>query len=494
VNSERPPLFAIAATSGPPVAILGVPFDNVTTRQTIAIIEEMIASRRPHYLATANVDFTVQALHDPELQRILLDAHLVVCDGMPLVWASRWLGNPLPERVAGSDLAPLLLRVAAEKGYRVFFLGAEQAVAETAIAKIRETHPGIQIAGQYSPPFSPLLEMDHDGICARIREANADLLFVSFGCPKQEKWIAMNYRKLGTPVSIGVGATIDFIAGHMKRAPRWMQATGLEWIYRLLQEPKRLMRRYFVDLWVFGRAILVQLWQLRTRDSGDISSEGAQSIATSRSASDAIHLVLSGIIDAATARSHQDEWLSLASAATNGLLVDCSGVQTFDSSGAGLLIRLQKNCRAAGHPMVLLAPSHNVLKALTLMRLTPVFDIAANDGDGRAILAKRFSETHTPVIGGTSPGETSWHGEVTAANVDTLWESVSDQVAKLGAGTKLRIDISAVRFVDSTGVGMMIRLKKLAHIQGADVVFCRPVGPVLAVIRLLKLEAYLLES
>src|SRR3954468_5528509 len=134
-----------------PVAILGVPFDSVTTAETIEIISRMIESGEPHYLATANVDFLVQASKDVELRRILFDAHLVLCDGTPLVWASRLLGNGLPERVAGSDLVPLLLKVAAEKGYRVYFLGAEPEVCAQAVAKLRADLPGLQIVGHDSP-------------------------------------------------------------------------------------------------------------------------------------------------------------------------------------------------------------------------------------------------------------------------------------------------------------------------------------------------------
>src|SRR5579864_6971977 len=159
----------------PPIAILGVPFDNVTKAEAVSLVEGMIASGRPHYLVTPNVDFLVQARRDVELRRILFEAHLVLCDGTPLVWASRLLGNPLPERVAGSDIVPLLLRVAAERGYRPFFLGATNEVAEIAIAKLKTSHPALKIAGHYSPPISKLLDMDHVEITKRIREAQPDL-------------------------------------------------------------------------------------------------------------------------------------------------------------------------------------------------------------------------------------------------------------------------------------------------------------------------------
>src|SRR3954467_8625386 len=248
-----------------PIAILGVPFDNISGTETIRMIEQMVLSRRPHYLATANVDFLVQAAHDVELRRILFDAHLVLCDGTPLVWASRLLGNPLPERVAGSDVVPLLLELAAEKGFRPFFLGASQESLEKAVAKVRQKYPKLKLAGYYSPPYNTLLEMDHEEIRTRILRAQPDLLFVGFGCPKQEKWINMHYRSLGVPVSVGIGGTIDFLAGKLARAPLWMQKSGTEWIFRLAQEPKRLLRRYCKDLWHFSGAILAQFWHLRFR-------------------------------------------------------------------------------------------------------------------------------------------------------------------------------------------------------------------------------------
>src|ERR1051325_9537339 len=135
----------------PPIAILGVPFDHIPTPETIERIEPMVASREPHYLVTANVDFLVQAQEDVELRRILFDAHLVLCGGTPLVWASRLLGNPLLERVAGADLVPLLLRVAAERRYRIFFLGATPESAEKAVENLKQLHPKLPIAGHYSP-------------------------------------------------------------------------------------------------------------------------------------------------------------------------------------------------------------------------------------------------------------------------------------------------------------------------------------------------------
>jgi N-acetylglucosaminyldiphosphoundecaprenol N-acetyl-beta-D-mannosaminyltransferase len=322
----------------PPIAILGVPFDNVTTADAVAAIERMVASRRPHYLVTANVDFLTQAQGDGELRRILTNAHLVLCDGAPVVWASRLLGNRLPERVAGADLVPKLLAVAAQKKYRVFFLGATPESAEQAVARLRSQHPSLVIAGHYSPPFKSLLEMDHEDIKRRIREARPDMLFVAFGCPKAEKWIAMHYRELGVPMSAGVGATIDFLAGRVKRAPRWIQQAGMEWMFRLAQEPRRLWRRYARDFWVFGWRIFAQ-WAALSRGTAD------------------------GL---AKAIEH----------AGRRCILDLSGIHLIDSSGIGLLQVLQKKLQAEGRQLVLAAPSRGVQRALAALRLENDFVIA----------------------------------------------------------------------------------------------------------------------
>src|ERR1051326_4328647 len=150
------------SNSRPPVAILGVRFDNVTIAETLEAIERMIATRQPHYAVTANVDFVVQAQHDVELRRIFFDAHLVLCDGTPLVWASRLLGNPLCERVAGGEVVPLLIGMAEERGHRLFLLGATPESSRQAVDRLREKHPKLLICGNYSPPFNKLLDMDHE--------------------------------------------------------------------------------------------------------------------------------------------------------------------------------------------------------------------------------------------------------------------------------------------------------------------------------------------
>lgn len=241
--------------------LLGVRFARLTLAGAVDAIGALMAEGRPRQVVTANVDFLVQAQGDAELRGILRDADLVLCDGMPLVWASRLRGQPLPGRVAGADLVPALLRRAEERGQRVFLLGAGPGVAAAAAARIRARHPRLRDLGHASPPAGTLEELGAPGLLARIRAARPDLLLVAFGCPKQEKWIARHRESLGVPVSIGVGATLDFLAGRVRRAPAWVGRCGLEWCFRLAQEPRRLAGRYARDLVQFPVLLAGDTWR-----------------------------------------------------------------------------------------------------------------------------------------------------------------------------------------------------------------------------------------
>ena len=477
-----------------PIAILGVPFDNITIQETLRIVDGMIASRRPHYLATANVDFLVQALHDVELRRILFDAHLVLCDGTPLVWASKLLGNPLPERVAGSDMVPLLLGVAAEKGYRPFFLGSSPDTLETAVARVKEKYPKLELAGYYSPPFNKLLEMDHEAIRDRIIESHPDLLFVGFGCPKQEKWINMHYRSLGVPVAVGVGGTFDFLAGKLARAPRWMQKSGTEWIFRLVQEPKRLFARYAKDFWFFSRAIAAQYWRLRS----EAPKGPLEIIAPSRPAPNTPFktIQLPARLDFEAVHQMRLE-LETSLTPNEPAILDLSKVEFIDSTGIGLLIRLHKRARGLGQPLVLAELSQSIRRALELMRLEAFFIIVPDVGSAGNYLREtgQYAAVQLKSIPSSPLPALVWQGELTAANAQEFWISTMDHLAARSLVQKtLTIDLSKLRFIDSTGLGVMIRARKYAARQGIELQFSGVQPDVLSVIRLSRLEEYLLSK
>lgn len=472
--------------------MLGVPFDKVTMPDTLRIIGEMITSGKPHYLATANVDFAVQALRDVELQRILAEADLVLCDGMPLVWASRFLGNPLPERVTGSDLVPLLLAEAEQRGWKVFFLGGAQASLERAVANTRQQHPKLQLVGAYSPPFTPLVDMDHDDVIRRLQSAKPDIVLVAFGCPKQEKWIRMHFLQSGVPVCIGVGATIDFLGGTVRRAPRWMQKTGTEWIYRLAQEPKRLFKRYAVDLVVFGRAIVSQWWQLRGSQGSKSSSDAVGIDQAQHGNSEVIRF--GSRIDAATVQKHQD-LVGILKRQGGNIIADVTQVQFIDSTGLGFLLRLLKMMRSEQRQLVLVAPTQYVQRALEMMRLTSMFTIAADVPAALALIQEREGERHVGVELDLSGrvGPLVWTGEVIAANVEAVWNMTQYYLEmRTGTGTEVVIRLDGVRFINSTGVRLMVKVRKHAVKLGLSVRFADPTPPVLNVLRIVRLDTLLL--
>jgi N-acetylglucosaminyldiphosphoundecaprenol N-acetyl-beta-D-mannosaminyltransferase len=499
LSSSSNPGF-VSAPFNPPIAMLGVPFDNVSVADTVAAIEKMVASRRPHYLVTANVDFLVQAQTDVELHRILLDAHLVVCDGTPLLWASRLLGNPLPERVAGADLVPLLIRVAEQRKYRLFFLGATPESSQAAVNNLRRHHKDLIIAGHYSPPFGKLLEMDHEEIKRRIEDAHPDLLFVSFGCPKQEKWIAMHYRSLGVPVAAGVGATIDFLAGHVRRAPQWMQRTGTEWIFRLAQEPRRLFGRYSKDLWVFGHCILGQWWKLQRRARRPIHNEvswEARLLSLSDKENAFQIRTLPPRFDLEAARNGA---LPIEDILKDGrpCLLQMDQVEFIDSTGIGMLIQLQKQLRSNGYELILLCPSDVVESSLKLLRLDRFFAKATGLAAAKQLLQNQALEASAAVASdsGTAARILRWQGEITAVNAPKVWADCQSHLkdAAEASQPEVVIDLSAVRFIDSSGLGVMVQIKKLAQRHGTKLVFTTPKPEVLNVLQLSRLEEFLLGA
>ncbi|HEY0306636.1 MAG TPA: WecB/TagA/CpsF family glycosyltransferase [Acidobacteriaceae bacterium] len=229
------------------VTIVGVPLDNMTMESAIDRMESYLREGGFHQVATANVNFLVNSLRHPELRRVLGSCDMVVPDGMPLLWISRHMGAPLRERVTGVDLVPHLARISAAHGYRIYLLGAQESSSNTAVAQLERLYPGTQIVGRHCPPYTPLDQMDNEDILRRIRAARPDILLVAFGNPKQEIWLARHRHRLHVPVCIGIGGSLNMIAGIVPRSPEKYQRLGIEWLYRASREPGRLLGRYISD-------------------------------------------------------------------------------------------------------------------------------------------------------------------------------------------------------------------------------------------------------
>ncbi len=356
--------------------ILNVPVDDLNMDEALARIEDFIAVGREtgktHQIATVNADFAVNASKDPELRYLLQEADMATADGMPLVWGARLLGVPMEGRVTGSDMVPALAELAAEKGYSIYFFGAVEGIAQKAADILQEKHPDLIVAGVCSPPFQPVIDMDM-ALMDDIRNAKPDILLVALGNPKQEKWIGMYGEHVGVPVMIGIGASLNFIAGEEKRAPRWMQKYGFEWIYRLVLNPRRLWKRYVVDLFAFA-VFFMRQWRLMQK--GNISSPllpTDDSVIVEETAVLNIHGRLT--IENRTSFVEKGEE---ALAETPFIIINMSEATFLDSTALGALVGLAKQARDMDGKLWLTAVPKNIHQTLKLMRLDLFFEISDN--------------------------------------------------------------------------------------------------------------------
>jgi N-acetylglucosaminyldiphosphoundecaprenol N-acetyl-beta-D-mannosaminyltransferase len=321
------------------VAILGVPIDNVTMKDVLEAIKTCIDQRGFNQIATANVDFLINSIHDPELKEILSACFLVLPDGMPLVWISHWMGAPLQERVSGADLVPRLVEFAALHNYSIFLLGSSEDSSRGATQWIAQHHPKARVVGRYCPAFAELDEMDHEDILLQIEAANPDILLVAFGSPKQEKWLAMHRHRLRVPVCIGVGGSLDLLSGRLPRAPLWMQNHGLEWFYRTCHEPARLGLRYVRDAIGLARYMTAQLAAIATQFKGL-----APNSITEETIGAATVLHVAGNLSGVLVAGFEHE-ASLAVGGGHHLVLDLAAATFLGADALGALIHLENTAK-----------------------------------------------------------------------------------------------------------------------------------------------------
>jgi N-acetylglucosaminyldiphosphoundecaprenol N-acetyl-beta-D-mannosaminyltransferase len=256
VDAPAPPL---AYQPFDRISLLGVTMDRVQLGDLRGWLDAALASGRPHQVVTLNLDFLAIARKNADFARVVAAADLVVCDGKPLQWLAG-----MQSRVTGNDIVLQTARLSAERGYRLFLMGAYPGVAERAAQRLRELAPGVVIAGTYAPPRWPFTPEQDAEIIAAIQAARPHALFVALGAPRQDEWIA-RHPELRVPVSVGVGGAFNFLAGETQRAPLWMQRVGLEWAHRLISEPARLWRRYLIDDLPLGALLLLHQVTERNR-------------------------------------------------------------------------------------------------------------------------------------------------------------------------------------------------------------------------------------
>lgn len=238
------------------IEILGCPLDNLTIDETLRIIDEMIASGKPHQHVVVNVAKLLQIRSDPELKRIVSSCDIINVDGMPIIWASRLFRKRLKERVAGIDLMQKLIAEATKKGYKLYFLGAEEDVVRNVVEKYKKVHPDIQIVGYRNGYWNVDEERE---VVNAIRDSKPDILFVAISSPKKEIFLEKYLDEIGVPFVMGVGGSYDIIAGKIKRAPLWAQKSGFEWLFRLVQEPRRMWKRYLIGNTIFVCVVVKEL-------------------------------------------------------------------------------------------------------------------------------------------------------------------------------------------------------------------------------------------
>jgi N-acetylglucosaminyldiphosphoundecaprenol N-acetyl-beta-D-mannosaminyltransferase len=245
-------------------SVLGVGISAINMQQALLTMDSWIKTRAPHYVCVTPAHSVMACYDDPDLRKIYNASGLCTPDGMPMVWLAHWAGYREVERVYGPDLLLAACQHSLDHGYSHYFFGGADEVTKKLVESLQTRFPGLQVAGWESPPFRPLTAEEEQGAIQRIRTARPDFLWVSLGSPRQESWLARYHKEIEVPVQIGVGAAFDFLSGFKPQAPRWIQRSGFEWLYRLFSEPGRLWRRYLMNYPRFIILVLMQLSGLKS--------------------------------------------------------------------------------------------------------------------------------------------------------------------------------------------------------------------------------------
>ena len=326
------------------LAQLGVPVHHRDLDEVLRTIDEFVeigrSTGKAHQVVTVNTDFIVQANKYEDIHAILRSADLAIPDGMPIVWASAALGQRLPRRIAGADLVGLIAERAAETGYRVLFFGGTDDVGERAAEILRAEYPGLDVLA-----LTGMVGADGETdpeLLAQIRAYGPDIACVALGHPKQERWVRRYGAALGIPVGIGVGGTFDFIAGEKRRAAPWIQNSGLEWLYRLAQEPRRLTGRYLTDMMVFLPRIAIQI--ASTRSVGGLRRLARRGVAI-------------------------DDVVDIVHTTDDNVVVALRSHGPLDYRSAAALASLATRLRRQGRRVQLVMPDRRAVASITRLRL-----------------------------------------------------------------------------------------------------------------------------
>lgn len=485
--------------------ILGVPIDNLDMQETVDRILEMVEDfkkdRRARLVATVNVDFLVNSLgwaigkvRHPELLDILRRADLVTPDGMPVVWLSRFLTKKgLKERVTGADLVPELAKACAKSGKKIFMLGGKGDVGQRAADILLKDNPNLKFAG-ISSPFvyvegEALLGAEEEDlpILEEINSSEADILLIAFGNPKQEVWFERNRYKLKVPVSIGIGGTFEFITGSVSRAPVWMQKSGLEWVYRITQDPKRLWKRYFTGFLKLGMMTLPLV--IRHFFSKGIEKEES-GLTTFTNNKFALTLKFPRIVNSTNVeKSHSVIFDKVTESETN-VIVDLSQVEYFDVSGLGMFMSIRRQVKARNKEFFIIGLNEKVKGSFLVNRIWDTLEreVLLNENE----VFKKLKEK------GSMPGFyflitiRDGFGVVKfVGRLDSFYAcefNCESFVDKLGSKNYV-FDMEELDFVDSTGLGTILKIYKHLTKNNQKMVLCslnEGVSQLLKITKLIK--------
>lgn len=265
---SQPQTSSLDVSRGERVDVLGIGLSAVNMEQAVGRIDEWIKRREPAFVTVSGVHGVMESVRDESLRRIHNQAGMVTPDGMPMVWMAKGAGKKHVTRVYGPDLMLETCKFGIERGWKHYFYGGKEGIAEELRDRLTERFPGLLVVGTECPPFRALTDEEDQAVCERIKASGADIVWVGLSTPKQERWMSAHVGRVGAAVCVGVGAAFDFHTGKVKQAPKWMQANGLEWLFRLYQEPKRLWRRYFRNNPAFVYCLFLK--KLRLKRFGSI--------------------------------------------------------------------------------------------------------------------------------------------------------------------------------------------------------------------------------
>ncbi len=453
--------------------------------QIFTMVNDYHQDRQPRLVATVNVDFLVNTLswfstrpRHPELLNILRQANLVTADGMPIVWISRLLKTPLKERVTGADLVPKLAREASLKGKSIYFLGGMGDAGQRAAEILKSACPDLIVAGAEAPFVKTVGNELADArdqdlqIVDRINHSRADILLVAFGNPKQEVWFERNRAYLQVPVTIGIGGTFEFITGSVARAPLWMQKTGLEWIFRITQDPKRLIKRYVIGFFKFGLMVLpVVIYDSYRRfvykrlNRGNSNTNAKLDLSTAA----AIQLIsVEDPLDAVMVEKLKAD-LGVPTVLGHTAIVDLSLVNFVDSSGIGFLLRLWNENKKNKGRLYFIGIQKAVARTLKISRIYDLFSghMAETVKDAVALLAEGdeapdfhmvFTQTESCLL-------IRLFGTLDAYQASYI--DMDDMIEKLER-RHCALDLSGLSFIDSSGLMIFLKIYRQVTSQGRN--------------------------